>query len=250
MKTKTKIINFTKKTYEDNRDNLRTAEKFTMNKLIPVWATLFVFTLIMIAWFEKTEANDPVYKTEICKTDKCKSRVLRLNECNWDIDCAVKMTLDASYDYLYIELANLEEKSSEVVKRYENKQITYDSIQSTFKIIPYKLFEWLERQCREQKVRDNFHCIKTWLSIANAESSWENMETPFWLQSSEKGYRKWVESYNKFWYKAQDWFFFYWDWGVYGKSHYCTDEESSWSKKWCPNGKNNFNKAWNSIYLK
>ena len=113
---KTKVIKFTKKTYENNRDNLRTVEKFTMSKLIPILASIFVFTLVMVAWFEKTEASDPKYKTEVCDTNKCKARVERLNECKWNIDCAVNLTLEASYEYLYIELANLEEVSSKEVK--------------------------------------------------------------------------------------------------------------------------------------
>lgn len=105
---KTKIKSF----YNENRDNLRTIEKFTMNKLIPILASIFVFTIVMLYGYEPAEAEYPKYKTHICNTNKCKARVERLNECNWDIDCAVKLTQDASYDYLYKELHNLKKESS------------------------------------------------------------------------------------------------------------------------------------------
>ncbi len=223
-----------------------------LNKVMRMnWNYLMIGVIIfMVGVSIDVEANNPVYKNEICTTDKCFARIERLKLCNWDINCAVKLTQEASYNYLHSELTNLKKKSSQEVKSYDNKQITYNSIQSTKGIIPYGLYEGLEKECRVQNVRDNFHCIKTGLSIAFAESSWKNTTTPFGLQSYEKWFRKWVSSYNEFWYKAKDWFFFYGDWGKYGKSHYCTDEESSGSKKGCPNGRKNFDSTWKSIYLK
>ena len=245
MKTKIKTI------YQNNRENLRTVEKAVMDDLIYYFLIWFVIIWLFLTWgSELVEADNPVYKNEICTTDKCKSRVERLNICKGDVKCAVNLTQEASYNYLYTELSNLKKKSSQEVKRYNNRQVTYNSIQSTKGIIPYGLYEGLERECRVQKVRNNFHCIKTGLSIAFAESSWKNTTTPFGLQSYEKWFRKWVSSYNNHWYKAQDWFFFYWDLGKLGMSHYCTDEESSGSKKGCPNGRKNFDSTWNSIYLK
>ena len=98
----------------------RWEKKFNTRKFITIiWYCVLITIWLIIITPSETEANDPVYKTEICTTDKCKSRVSRLNECNWDIDCAVNLTIDASYDYLYTELANLEKVSSEEVKTTE-----------------------------------------------------------------------------------------------------------------------------------
>lgn len=54
-----------KKIYNENRDLLRKIEKTTMNIIIPIWATLFVWSLIIIAGTEKTWAVDvPIIKNE------------------------------------------------------------------------------------------------------------------------------------------------------------------------------------------
>lgn len=130
-------------------------------------------------------------------------------------------------------------------------KISYDMIKNETGVnIPYKLFEGLRNECSVQNAKNQFHCIKTGLSIAYAESSWKDLYTPFGLQSKDKSVKKWVKSYNKYWYTAKNGFFFYGDWGQYGRSHYCTDEESSGSKKGCPNGRKNFNKVYYSLSLK
>lgn len=56
----------------------------------------------------------------------------------------------------------------------------------------------------------------------------------------------WIDRYNKYWYKHNGGFFFYWDWGKNAPSNYCTSEVSSGSKISCPFG----NKAFNYIYSK
>lgn len=71
----------------------------------------------------QNEVKKPVYSMRICDTDKCRARVLRLNKCNWKIECAVKMTQKESYNYLHSELTNLKKKSLEVKKTYKKQQV-------------------------------------------------------------------------------------------------------------------------------
>lgn len=132
---------------------------------------------------------------------------------------------------------------------YEGK-ITYEKLlENSTMSPPFRIYHQLKDECYSQNVRDKWHCIETWLAIAYAESSWRDNHTPFGLQSKEKWYKKWVRSYNKYWYKSKDAFFFYWDWGQYGRSHYCTDEHSSWSTKGCPNGRKNAQIVLDSLHI-
>lgn len=130
----------------------------------------------------------------------------------------------------------------------EEPKITYANLSIEWmEKPPFKLYSRLKDECYAQNVKDKAHCIRTWLSIAYAESSWKDLSTPFWLQSKEKWYKKWVKSYKLFWHKAQDWHFFYWDWGELGKSYYCTSEQSSWSNLWCPFWKKNFERIFYNL---
>lgn len=106
--------------------------------------------------------------------------------------------------------------------------------------IPSFLYDNLKIECINQKARNIEHCLRTWLSIAYAESTWNVKNNYFWLTSEDKSIKSWVTRYNKYWYKAKSWFFFYWDRWKLWASHYCTDEHSSWSKLGCPNGRKNF----------
>ena len=130
----------------------------------------------------------------------------------------------------------------------EPHNITYQNLldNSTVKP-PFKIYSRLKDQCFEQNVKNKEHCIKVWLSIAYAESSWKDYSTPFGLQSKDKWYKKWVKSYKKYWYKAKNGFFFYGDWWKYWPSRYCPSEESSGSTKWCPNGRKNFDNTFSQI---
>lgn len=122
---------------------------------------------------------------------------------------------------------------------YEPK-ITYWKLTSNSTMQPpFKIYHQLKDECYAQDVRDKEHCIRYGLSVAFAESSWKNYTTPFGLKSADKSYRKWVSSYNKYWYTATNAHFFYWDWGEYGRSHYCTEEHSSGSTYGCPNWNKN-----------
>lgn len=87
----------------------------TKKFLTIIWACVLV--VVWLLTINQTDANNPKYKTEICNSNKCKARVERLNECRWDIDCAVKLTQKASYEHLYKELSNLEKESSKEVKQ-------------------------------------------------------------------------------------------------------------------------------------
>lgn len=130
---------------------------------------------------------------------------------------------------------------------YEPK-ITYEGlIENSSMKPPFKIYHQLKDECYAQDVRDKEHCIRYWLAVAYAESSWKYYNTPFGLQSAEKWYKKWVRSYNKYWYTATNAHFFYGDWGQYGRSHYCTSEESSGSNYGCPNGRRNAQRVIDSI---
>lgn len=112
-----------------------------------------------------------------------------------------------------------------------------------------KIFNRLKNECVKQKVKNINHCIKTWLSIAYAESSFKDNHTPFWLKSKDKSYKKWVSSYKKYWYTAKDWSRFYWNWKP-SPTRYCTEEDSSKTVWWCPNWQKNFNKIFFNLSYK
>jgi len=69
----------------------------------------------------------------------------------------------------------------------QDTSITYDKMvyNSTVKP-PREIYKRLKKECYEQNARDKWHCIKTGLSIAYAECSWKDYNTPFGLQSAEK----------------------------------------------------------------
>lgn len=116
--------------------------------------------------------------------------------------------------------------------------------------VPKFLYDNLKFECDKTAMNPK-HCLKTWLSIAYAESTWGNWQAIsynyFWLTSIDKSIWSWVMRYNKYWYKSTNWFFFYWDWWKLWASHYCTEEHSSWSNLWCPNWRKNFNYIYNKL---
>lgn len=103
-----------------------------------------------------------------------------------------------------------------------------------------------------QIAKDPTHCFGVWLSISNAESNMCKAKSSHWcfgmVWSSDKSAYRWVKSYNKYRYKATNWFYFYGDRWTLSKSRYCTSEDSSWSKVWCPNGKRHFDTIYNDYY--
>jgi hypothetical protein len=110
-------------------------------------------------------------------------------------------------------------------------------------VIPKFLYDNLLIECtnEEHSLTNYHHCIKTWLAIAYAESTFNNQNNYFWLMSKDKSIKSWVTRYVKYWYTAKEWSFFYWKNGISGESRYCMSEESSWSVGWCPNWLRNFN---------
>lgn len=149
-------------------------------------------------------------------------------------------------DYLFLWVLNLILVS--VAFWHHESKITYEGVINNSDMKPpFTIYSRLKDECYAQEARDKEHCIRYGLAVAYAESSWKDYNTPFGLQSYEKGYDKWVRSYNKYWYTATDAYFFYWDWGEYGRSHYCTSEESSWSAYGCPNGRKNAQRVINSL---
>ena len=96
--------------YENNRENLRTIEKWWFDDLI--YYFLIGFAIIgwtLVRWSELVEADKLVYSSQICTTDKCKARIERINNCKGDVKCAVNLTQEASYDHLYKEISKLKE---------------------------------------------------------------------------------------------------------------------------------------------
>lgn len=127
-------------------------------------------------------------------------------------------------------------------------RITYENLSANSTMIPpFTIYSKLKDECYRQEAKNKEHCIKTGLSIAYAESSWKDYQTPFWLQSTDKWYEKWVSSYLKYWYTSTNWHFFYGDYGELWRSHYCTSEESSGSSYGCPNGRKNFDVTFNNL---
>ena len=129
--------------------------------------------------------------------------------------------------------------------------ITYEKMIANSTVAPpFIIYSRLKDECYAQDVLDKWHCIKTGLAIAYAECSFKDYNTPFGLQSKDKSYKKWVSSFKKYWYKSKDAYFFYWDWGELGASHYCVSEESSWSDYGCPNGRKNMQSILNQLHIK
>ena len=100
--------------------------------------------------------------------------------------------------------------------------------------------ERLKKEC--DKTRNGIKCFWVWMSISYAETT---TFKHFWIRRKDNTPEWFAKRWNKYWYKGDGGFFFYWDWGKLWPSHYCTDEHSSWSKKWCPNWRKNFNFMYN-----
>lgn len=85
-------------------------------KFLQIIGACILATALLLIFNNSTEADSPKYKASICDTNKCKARVERLNKCNWNVECAVNLTLEASYNHLHKELSNLEKESSKAQK--------------------------------------------------------------------------------------------------------------------------------------
>lgn len=100
------------------------------------------------------------------------------------------------------------------------------------------------------------HCKILASSIANAESNiwkWAYRHNIFWINnwkkfnSDEESIKDWVKRYNKYWYRLH-----YFPWDFYKNkwvwvTHYCTSEESSNTKNWCPFWLKNSMLIWNQL---
>lgn len=237
----------------DNKDKWFT--KFIREwKIIGILGALFI---LVIGW----------YISSINSEDKA---LIKIKESIQNLDSSNQNSLKLIKDYQKlidnennnIKLRNekkdkLKEQLSKIIDKFdiiglfvprtyaeEKKKptITYDNLKIEWKDKPpFLLYSRLKDECYAQKVHNKKHCIKTWLSIAYAESSWKDLQTQFWLKSKDKSYKKWVKSYKKFWYKAQDWWYFYgYNKDKLAPTRYCVSEDSSWTVGWCPNWKKNF----------
>ncbi len=121
-----------------------------------------------------------------------------------------------------------------------NKQIWYGLD------IPAFLYDNLKIECDKNAINPD-HCLRTWLSIAFAESTFWNYgisNNYFWLMSEDKSIKSWVSRYVRFWYTANSWEFFYWSKDKVAKSRYCLSENSSWSVWYCENWLKNYLYMW------
>lgn len=118
----------------------RGEKKFNTKKFMQIIWLCVLVVIGLLFLNQKTEASNPKYKTNICETNKCKARVERLNKCNGDIDCAVNLTLEASYPNLYTEISSLEEKSSKEVKSGLNSAIGFITKFEWLRLEAY--FDW------------------------------------------------------------------------------------------------------------
>ena len=102
------------------------------------------------------------------------------------------------------------------------------------------LVNWLRNEC--QSATNPNHCFGVGMWIAKAESNFKWGDHWYFgmVGSNDKSISRWVKSYNKFWRKADNGFFFYGSKGKLWPSHYCTSEISSNTKVWCPFWARNF----------
>jgi hypothetical protein len=130
-------------------------------------------------------------------------------------------------------------------------KITYNNLFIKWFIKPpFKLYSRLKNECFKQKARNKEHCIKVWLSIAYAESSWKDLSTWYGLQSEKKDTQQWVKQYKLYWWKWKEWGRFYWySSNKPAETRYCMSEKSSWSIWYCKNWRKNFNKIFFNLHF-
>ena len=90
---------------------IKTNSKTTLSDILIY--SLVAVVLITFIYIDKAEAN---YNDEFCNSNKCKARIERLKECNWDVECTVNKTLEAMEKDLYKNISNLKKKSLETPK--------------------------------------------------------------------------------------------------------------------------------------
>ena len=106
------------------------------------------------------------------------------------------------------------------------------------------LASYVINRCKETAEKPR-RCVITAAMIAKAESQMGKnaYKNNVWGINEGKQYAstyanfdRWIKSYNRYWYKSPLPYHYYPARGDVSRTRYCTDEESSWSKKWCPNG--------------
>ena len=103
------------------------------------------------------------------------------------------------------------------------------------------------------------NCIIAVAGIAIAESGWFKhcrkgqcmWVKKFWFKNLSENLDDWLSRYTKYWYtwrwKGWAWFFYSINWHP-SPSRYCTEEQSSWMKKFdCPNGYKHFSYVYNFL---
>lgn len=109
-------------------------------------------------------------------------------------------------------------------------------------------------ECK-RTAKNPLKCVKTTVAIYWNESwFWKRCRNNscWWIVSKKYSSKKeasidFIARYNRFWYK-HDWaFFFYWNRGKLWASKYCTSEESSNSSVGCPIWASNFQYFYNKM---
>lgn len=88
----------------------------------------------------EVKADSPKYTYEVCDTNKCKARIERINNCKGDVKCAVKLTQEASYDYLYKEISELKEISVEGKRNVFKEAVDFTLWSEGLRLEAY--FDW------------------------------------------------------------------------------------------------------------
>lgn len=160
-----------------------------------------------------------------------------------------------SYPVTQIEAKTIKSVKEEV-KSSTWKKSTYEIRDKMLKLgFNKKLADYVVNECKNTAL-DPKRCITTATMIAKAESNcgidahWHNV---WWINegkkydSDNKNFDRWLKSYNKFWYKLSKPEHFYPSKWEASKSNYCSSEESTHTKKWCPAGQRNAYIAYNTL---
>jgi len=168
---------------------------------------------------------------------------------NWNrlinILCGIAITIAVIAQYVEITNAS-SEWTKDTYKLYEKVQKLG---------MEKNLASYVINSCKETAINPR-RCVITACMIAKAESNmWQNASgNNVWGINEWKKYDsvyanfdRWLKSYNKYWYKSPLPSHYYPPVGKVSKTNYCTDENSSWSKKGCPFGLKHATYAYNFL---
>lgn len=142
---------------------------------------------------------------------------------------------------------------------YEVKDLTslwYSKETASYIITKCNSIQWIKLK---KSKWDAKHCIRLAASIWCAESScWKKTSlNPWWFRNKKfksqlMAFDAWFKSYKKYWYKRKWWAkdFYSLNW-IPSPTRYCTDEASSWLRKFhCWNWYKHFTTVRNKLWKK